>query len=85
MPSRYTVTTRLEKIKGDVMASVVTAMQQVDWVATATDCWTAQHRSVIGVTAHWLNKESMKRESAALACRRLTGKHDHVLLGKEIC
>ena len=67
------------------MASVVTAMQQVDWVATTNDCWTAQHRSFLEVTAYWLNKESMKRESAALACRRLTGKHDYLLLGKEIC
>ena len=56
------VTTRLEKIKSYVMASNVTAMQQIDWVATTTDCWTAQHRSFLGVTAHWLNKESMKRE-----------------------
>ena len=42
-------------------------------------------RSFLGVTAHWLNKESMKRECAALACRRLTGKHDYLLLGKELC
>ena len=85
MPSRYMVTTRLEKMKGNVMASIVTAMQQVDWVAPTADCWTAQHRSFLGVTAHWLNKESMKRESAALACPRLTGKHDYLLLCKEIC
>ena len=78
------VTTCLQKIKGDVMASVVTAMQQVDWVARTADCWTAQHQSFLGVTAHWLNKESMKHESAALA-RRLTGKNDYLLLGKEIC
>lgn len=85
MPSRYMVTTRLEKTKDSVMACVKTAMGQVDWVATTTDCWTAHHRSFLGVTAHWLNKETMKRESAALACRRLTGKHDYQLLGKELC
>lgn len=62
MPSRYMVTTRLEKTKDSVMACVKTAMGQVDWVATTTDCWTAHHRSFLGVTAHWLNKETMKRE-----------------------
>jgi hypothetical protein len=85
MPSRYMITMRLEKTKDSVMASVKTAMVDVDWVATTTDCWTAHHRSFLGVTAHRLNKESMKRECAALACRRLTGKHDYLLLGKELC
>ena len=79
------LTTRLEKTKDSMMACVITAMGEVDWVATTTDCWTAHHRSFLGVTAHWLNKENMKRESAALACRRLTGKHDYQLLGKELC
>lgn len=85
MPSRYMLTTRLDKTKDSTMACVMTAMGQVDWVATTTDCWTAHHRSFLGVTAHWLNEESMKHESAALACRRLTGKHDYQLLGKELC
>ena len=85
MPSRFMLTSRLEKTKDSTMACVMTAMGQVDWVATTTDCWTVHHRYFLGVTAHWLYKETMKRESAALACRRLTGKHDYQLLGKELC
>ena len=57
----------------------------IGWPQLLIAAWTAQHRSFLGVTAHWLNKKSMKRKPAALACRRLTGKHDYLLLGKEIC
>ena len=73
IPSRYMLTTCLEKSKDSAMACVITAMGEVDWVATTTDCWTAYHQSFLGVTAHWLNKENVKHESA------------YQLLGKELC
>ena len=85
MPSRYKVTTRLVKTKEQVMARVKDAMGQAEWVATTTDCWSVHHRSFLGITAHWLDGETMKRECAALACRRLLGSHNYLLLGKEIC
>ena len=84
MPSRYKITTHLAKTKEQVMGKVNAAMNGVESVATTTDCWLVHHRSFLGITTHWLNAETMKREYATLACRRLTGSHNYLLLGKEI-
>ena len=46
-------------------------------------CWTSSAKSYIGVTVHWFDKV-LKRQSAALACRRLRGSHSHDLLAKSL-
>lgn len=50
---------------------VIAAIREVEYIATTTDCWTPRRRSFIGVTAHWLDPDSLDRCSAALACRQL--------------
>ncbi len=42
---------------------------------TTTDCWSTRRKSFIGVTAHWLDPDSLTRFSAALACKQLRGSH----------
>ena len=49
------------------------ALNNVDFVATTTDCWTTWRKFNIGLTAHWIDSE-YRRQSAALACR-LKGSH----------
>ena len=55
----------------------------MDYVSTTTDCWSAHRKSFIGVTVHWIDS-SFKRQSAALACRRLEGSHTFGLLAGAI-
>ncbi|XP_039513041.1 uncharacterized protein LOC120468591 [Pimephales promelas] len=50
-------------------------MQNIEYIATTTDCWTAFRQSFIGVTAHWIDPDSLERCSVALACKRLKGSH----------
>ncbi|KAK3514240.1 hypothetical protein QTP70_010727 [Hemibagrus guttatus] len=59
-------------------------MKVVDHIATTTDCWTARYRSFIGVTAQWIDPESLKRCSAALACRQLGGSHTFDVLASAL-
>ena len=84
LPTRYSITKSLEKKQETSMAAVEDAMTKVEWIATTTDCWSAHRRSYLGVTAHWLCRDSFKRESAALACRRLTGSHTYELLAEQL-
>ena len=47
----------------------------IEHICTTADIWSAHHRSFFGVTAHWINPNSLDRHSAALACMRMTGRH----------
>ena len=52
-------------------ARVKNAMQNIKYIATTTDCWTAHRQSFVGVTAHWIEPDSLERCSVALAWKRL--------------
>ena len=55
-------------------------MQNIKYIATTTDFWTAHRQSFIGVTAQWIEPDALKRCSVALACKRLKGAHTYDVL-----
>ena len=84
LPTRYSITKGLEKRQEISMAGVKDVMAKVEWIATTTDCWSAHRRLYLGVTAHWLSPDSFNRESAALACRRIMGRHNYKCLAENL-
>lgn len=36
------------------------------------------------MTVHWIERTPLRRESAVLACRRVTGRHTYDVIAKEI-
>lgn len=73
--SRPTLRTRIDGAATQLKKTLVSHLSKVRYVATTTDCWTAHQQSYIGVTAHWIDEETLERRSAALACQRLKGSH----------
>ncbi|KAK3924247.1 Putative AC9 transposase [Frankliniella fusca] len=55
--------------KTKLMAKLVKAKR----VGTTADAWKSRGKGYLGVTAHWLDPDSLERRSAALACRRVKG------------
>ena len=51
-------------------------------MATTADCWSAHHKSYLGMTVHWLNPKTRKREHGVLACMRLEGSHTYDVLAQ---
>uniref|UniRef100_A0A672IPK0 HAT C-terminal dimerisation domain-containing protein n=1 Tax=Salarias fasciatus TaxID=181472 RepID=A0A672IPK0_SALFA len=82
--SRTTLREKIEKNTVQMKAKVKNAMQNIKYISTTTDCWTAHRQSFIGVTAHWIEPQSLKRCSAALACRRLKGSHTYDVLAEAL-
>uniref|UniRef100_A0A8C4H9B9 HAT C-terminal dimerisation domain-containing protein n=1 Tax=Dicentrarchus labrax TaxID=13489 RepID=A0A8C4H9B9_DICLA len=60
------------------------ALNEVDFVSTTADIWTANNRSYMGVTLHWISRSTLEHNKAALACRRIRGKHRCDVIGAEI-
>lgn len=82
--SRTTVRSQIEKHTKTMKENVKNTMQHVAYIATTTDCWTAHRQSFLSITAHWIDPESLQRQSAALACRRLKGSHTYNTLASAL-
>lgn len=53
----------------------------VRWISATADLWGAHKRAYMGVTIHFINPETLKMVSSALACRRFHGAHTAVAIG----
>lgn len=82
--TRVTLTSMIDDAAKLMKIKMIEAMKSVEYIATTTDCWSARRRSFIGITAHWVEPESLKRCSVALACRRLRGSHTFDLLANAL-
>lgn len=74
---RKTLMQRMEREFAVMKASVTSKLVDVDTLCTTADIWSAQNRSFFGVTCHWIDKDTLERHSAALACTRLKGRHTY--------
>ncbi len=77
-PNR-TVRTCIGNKAKDLKVKLVALLKEQQFVATITDCWSTFRKGYIGVTVHWIEKETLQRRSACLALRQLKGRHTFAL------
>lgn len=82
--TQKTLVKKLETKYNEMKEAMKTTLDEIDYVATTADAWTKHRRSYLGVTIHWIEPESLERKSAALALRRLTGRHTFDVLAAAI-
>ena len=49
-----------------MMKKIKDNLAEVERVTTTADVWTAHHKSYLGMTVHWINEKSLKREKQVL-------------------
>ena len=79
---RQTVTNQLESRFKQRKQDLIDTLKTVDRVCTTADCWTSRRRSFLGITIHWLNKDTLQRHSACLAVKQVFGRHTYDVLAK---
>jgi len=60
----------LEKDK--FLKTVRADLKNISYVCLTADMWSASHRSWFGMTAHWIDKEFIRR-SKPICCKRMLG------------
>ena len=84
LPDRKTLSSHIEQAYESMMRKIKDTLEGVDNVSTTADVWTAHHRSYLGMTVHWIDQTSLKRQKAAIACMRIVGRHTYDVLAAKI-
>ena len=80
LPDRKSLSSYLEKAFESMIKKVKEALDRVDHASTTADVWTAHHRSYLGMTVHWIDQKSLKRQKAAIAYVRVIRCHTYDVL-----
>ena len=80
LPDRKTLCSHIEQVYESMMKKVKKNLEEVEKVSTTADVWMAYHKSYLGMTVHWINEISLKRQKAAIACIHIVGHHTYDIL-----
>lgn len=84
LPSRRTVARRLDDVYKVEKKKMVDALEKARWVSATADIWSSHKRAFMGITVHFVDSDTLKMVSSALACRRFKGAHTGEAIGKMI-
>jgi len=76
--SRRTLSRKIEEDSISVTEQLLQVFQNVKFICTTADIWSTKHRSFMGVTAHWIDENTLQRHGAVLACKRFKGTHNYI-------
>ena len=60
LPDRKSFTQYLDKLYDIMVKKVKELLETVDGVSTTADVWTAHHRNYLGMTVHWIDRDTLK-------------------------
>jgi hypothetical protein len=82
---RKTFSHYLNKCYTDMESKLkIISESSLDHVSTTADIWSANNKSYLGMTVHWIDSITLKLEKAALACKRVRGSHTYDVIACEI-
>lgn len=83
-PTRRIITPMLSSQFQLLKKNQIEKLNQIDYICLTADLWSRCRRAFLGVTAHWINKDTLERESYALSCMRMPGAHTAEVVTKAL-
>ncbi|XP_034082438.1 uncharacterized protein LOC117552875 [Gymnodraco acuticeps] len=81
---RKTFTGYLDECYLKMESELKKTFESLPYLSTTADIWSSHNRSFLGITVHWINPCNFKREKAAIACKRIKGRHTYDVIGFEM-
>lgn len=80
IPSRKNFVTTIKRDAILLERRMTKFFETLTYVATTADAWSAHHRSFIGVTIHWIDRQTLQRRHGVLGCSMVTEAQTHTLI-----
>lgn len=80
--SQHTLKSIISNKFDDHKTDLINLLANTEYVCCTADIWSTKHKSYLGVTVHWIEKDSLDRQSKLLCCRRFMSPHDHVRIAE---
>ncbi|XP_019216869.2 uncharacterized protein LOC109202836 [Oreochromis niloticus] len=84
LPDRKTFSTYLDKCYADMEMELKETFESLEYISTTANIWTSHNKSFLRMTAHWTDPSTFVRGHAALACKRVRGRHTYEVISNEI-
>ena len=84
LPDRKTFSKDLDKAYEAMEKELKKKIEAQEYVSATADIWSANNKSFMGVTIHWIDAGTLKRQQAALACKRFRGRHTYNAVATEL-
>lgn len=72
----------IDEVFSNHIEELCSELDGVEFICCTADMWSTQHKSYIGVTAHWVDKNTLQRKSTLLARRRFNSPHGNTRIAE---
>lgn len=81
--SRHTFKSHLLDKMLSIKSNMIATFEKQPWVCTTADIWSANNKSYMGVTCHFID-ENYQRKSYMLSCKRIMFAHIHSVIANAL-
>lgn len=82
--SRHTLNSKIDCLFEAMKNQLIVRFSNVEHIGLTADIWSSKHRSFMGMTAHWIDPVTFKRQIATISCNRFTFPHTNERIAENL-